>query len=165
MAHNTSVIATRVPNATRRKLHTLAESWHTTPAEILRVLLSALPLRTYTAEMGDALGKLLAALGLPDNATPDSIRAAVDKILGIDGSSPPDGGGGGGGLDDVADPAAPAVLSEYGFRLPSAHEVERVAKLTAPAEVRDGLQPAKPSFRGPYELRADGSIGMKGAKR
>ena len=152
MAHNTSVIATRVPNATRRRLHTLAETWHTTPAEILRVLLSALPLRTYTAEMGDALGKLLKALGLPGDATPDAIRSAVDKILGIDGGSNPDGGGGGEGLPDIADPAAPAVLSEYG-RLPSAHDIERVAARvrslsTQPTErVRDGIRPAPaPAF-------------------
>src|SRR6478736_7684609 len=131
MAHNTSTISARIPNATRRKLYSLAEQWNVAPSTIVKALLTMLPLRTYTAEQSDALSKILALLGLPDDATPDNIKDAINKLLGVgDPTTPPDGGGGGdGGLADIADPEAPvpAALSEYRFQVPSAAEVGRVA--------------------------------------
>ena len=154
MAHNTSVISARVPNATRRKLHTLAESWGVPPSKIVSALLNMLPLRSYSAAQSDALSKILALLGLPDDATPDNIKEAINKLLGLDGldgDDPDDGGGGGGeGAPETADPPAPAVLSEY--RFPTAQETERVAarvrSLSTPTEkVRDGIRPApQPAF-------------------
>ena len=152
MAHNTSTISARIPNATRRKLYTLAEQWNVAPSTIVKALLNMLPLRTYTAEQSGALSKILALLGLPDDATPDNIKDAINKLLGVgDPTTAPDGGGNEGAPESPDPELAPVVpLSEYGYKVPCAAEVGRVA-----AKLSDlSAAPTKPARVTPFVVDA-----------
>lgn len=185
MAHNTSTISARVPNATKRRLHRLSEQWNVAPSTIMRALLNMLPLRTYTAEQKDALGKLLEALGLPGNASPDAVRDAVNKVLGIDGlggdggDDDPGGGQDMGAVDaapEAADPEAPAprALAERSDQrswVPSPHEVERVAARLSELGVSSALRRPvssggiRPAPVPPFVMGPDGAPILNPARR
>jgi len=143
---NSSVVSARVSNPTKQRLHLLAQSAGCTPNLIVSTLITCLANPPQSEQNIAAIAAVCKALGLKDSASADNIKTTLFQLLGLtpDGNpTPPDDGGEDGAPESPDAELAPVVpLSEYGYKVPSVAESERVAA-TAKALTQHPPKPAR----------------------
>lgn len=75
-ARNSTVVSARVPHALMGRVAQIATAWKITPGQLVRGLITMAAL-----DPDKALGKIIAALGLPDNADAQAITVALENLL------------------------------------------------------------------------------------